>query len=237
MKAHLLIEPSTPIGPLARFFPEAMAVFEAFDIDYACFGGRSIAGAAAAAGADLARLLGELETAAHPAAALAEPPLGEIVHRIIVDHHRTDRDTMRDLMHRSNPRGKAPEELRRIHRLLVSLGSELGPHARREEKQLFPQIEELAARPHHARSGRLSQRLFAEFIEHAVIHDRLQKIRELALRLRGMAFDDITLLDDLETFDRTAHRHVHLENNVLIPRVVEIENTLRAETLSVTLPA
>jgi iron-sulfur cluster repair protein YtfE (RIC family) len=60
-------------------------------------------------------------------------------------------------------------------------------------------------------------------------HERLQKIRETALRLRAQRFADTQLLDDIDNFDRMAHRHIHLENNVLAPRVMEIENRIRAD--------
>ena len=48
-----VIEPTTPVGSIARFFPDAIGIFESLDIDYGCFGNRRLADAAAAAGADL----------------------------------------------------------------------------------------------------------------------------------------------------------------------------------------
>lgn len=227
MNGHLVVDLSTAVGPLARRYAATIEVLERADIDFACFGGRSVADAAIAAGADVEQLVHELQavTAGGPD---DEATLPDLVHRIITEHHNLERDVVRDLLRRLGRHASDPDAAR-IRRLLTSLGSAIGPHMRREERELFPLVEELALNPDRIRAGMISRRLFAEFVEHAAIHDRLEKIREIAMRLRVSRFGDGSLIDDLESFLRLAHRHVHLENNVLIPRVVELENRLRAE--------
>jgi iron-sulfur cluster repair protein YtfE (RIC family) len=98
----------------------------------------------------------------------------------------------------------------------------------REEKNLFPRIEELDLHPHKVRAGSISRPLLNEFIEHDIVHERIAKIRELALRLRSMEGPDVQLLDEIEELYRAVHRHIHLENNVLIPLVIDLENRLKA---------
>jgi hypothetical protein len=39
---------------------------------------------------------------------------------------------------------------------------------------------------------------------------------------------DVQLLDEIEELYRAVHRHIHLENNVLIPLVIDLENRLKA---------
>ncbi|HEU4522340.1 MAG TPA: DUF542 domain-containing protein [Thermoanaerobaculia bacterium] len=228
MPMHMMVDASTPVGPIARHYPAAIDIFELLDIDYACFGGRTVTDAAIECGADPEEVLSEVLaiTNIEPE---PEPSLPDLVHRIITEHHRMDRELMRDLSHRLSSRAHPDGNISRIRRLLVSLGTALGPHARREERELFPLVEELALHPERIRAGTISRRLFAEFIEHGTIHERLRKIREITLRLRAARFGDRGLLDDLDSFERMAHRHIHMENNVLIPRVVETENRLRAE--------
>ncbi|MGZ4810942.1 MAG: DUF542 domain-containing protein, partial [Thermoanaerobaculia bacterium] len=46
------INQSSPVGQIARVFPATIAVFEEFDVDYACRGGRSVSDAVRAAGFD-----------------------------------------------------------------------------------------------------------------------------------------------------------------------------------------
>jgi iron-sulfur cluster repair protein YtfE (RIC family) len=69
--------------------------------------------------------------------------------------------------------------------------------------------------------------LLNEFLEHDLIHERLTKLRELALRIRvrGTSFGE--LLDEVDVLMHAIYRHIHLENNVLIPRVIDLENRLK----------
>ncbi|MGZ5476407.1 MAG: hemerythrin domain-containing protein, partial [Thermoanaerobaculia bacterium] len=78
------------------------------------------------------------------------------------------------------------------------------------------------------RAGSISRPLLNEFVEHDFAHERLAKIRELALRLRNVEGSDVQLLDELDELFRAVHRHIHLENNVLIPLVIDLENRLKA---------
>jgi regulator of cell morphogenesis and NO signaling len=136
---------------------------------------------------------------------------------------------MRDLMRRLGPREQRDGDVARIGRLLSSLVESLGPHMRREERELFPLVEELVLHPDRIRAGSISRRLLNEFVEHGMAHERLQKIRCAVLRLRVQGYRDTRLLDDIDAFDRMTHRHIHYENNVLAPRVMEIENQLRVQ--------
>jgi len=223
-----VIESTTPVGTIARFLPETIGVFESLDIDFGCYGNRSLADAAAAAGADLDDALAML-AAGRSSDDQTETSLPDLIHRIITEHHRFDRELMRDILRRLGPREQRDGEIARIGRLLSSLAESLGPHMRREERELFPLAEQLSLHPGRIRAGNIGRRLLHEFIEHSLAHERLQKIRETVLRLRARGFGDTHLLDDLDALDRMAHRHIHLENNVLAPRVMEIENRLRAD--------
>ena len=223
-----VIEPTTPVGTIARFFPDAIDVFESLDIDYACFGNRSLADAAATSGVDLDDALAML-AAGRSSDDQTEMSLPDLIHRIITEHHRIDRELMRDLVRRLGPRDQLDGEVARIGRLLSSLAQSLGPHMRREERELFPLAEELALHPHRIRVGSISRRLLNEFVEHGILHERIQKMRSCVLRLRVQGFHDKQLLDDLDAFEKLAHRHIHLETNVLAPRVLELENQLRAD--------
>ncbi|HET7704629.1 MAG TPA: DUF542 domain-containing protein [Thermoanaerobaculia bacterium] len=223
-----VIEPTTPVGTIARFFPDAIDVFESLDIDYACFGNRSLADAAATSGVDLDDALAML-AAGRSSDDQTEMSLPDLIHRIITEHHRIDRELMRDLVRRLGPRDQLDGEVARIGRLLSSLAQSLGPHMRREERELFPLAEELALHPHRIRVGSISRRLLNEFVEHGILHERIQKMRSCVLRLRVQGFHDKQLLDDLDAFEKMAHRHIHLETNVLAPRVLELENQLRAD--------
>jgi hemerythrin-like domain-containing protein len=62
-----------------------------------------------------------------------------------------------------------------------------------------------------------------------LLHERFTKLRELALRLCARRRDGAdAILSEIDALSRDVHRHIHLENNVLIPRVVELENRLKS---------
>jgi regulator of cell morphogenesis and NO signaling len=62
------------------------------------------------------------------------------------------------------------------------------------------------------------------------------RVGRLATRLRTLTNDFLAPADgcatyrlcygELETFEQDLHRHVHLENNILFPRAIEIERSL-----------
>ena len=221
------IDEVTPVGQIARNYPSTIAVFEELDIDYACKGGRSLAEAARAAGFEAGAALEALE-AVIPAGPAIESRVSDLLHTIVTEHHRFEAARFRDLAARIESPAFANVFAARLRTILTELASTVSEHMLREEKNLFPRIEELDLHPHKVRAGSISRPLLNEFIEHDIVHERIAKIRELALRLRSMEGPDVQLLDEIEELYRAVHRHIHLENNVLIPLVIDLENRLKA---------
>ena len=221
--SNLTIEASAPVGQIARFFPSAIAVFEAMDIEFACKGGRSLADAADAVGADLGELLAALRSVANEGHSM-ETSVADLIHTIVTDHHRIEADMIQDIEARL-AKASGGGDVARIRRIFVRLAAAIRMHMLREERELFPRIEELDLHPHRIRAGSISRPLLVEFVEHDIVHERLIKLRELTLRLRGVI--DAAAVEALEHFDVLTHRHIHLENNVLIPRVIDLENRLK----------
>ncbi len=219
------INETTPVGQIARYYPAAIAIFEEFDIDYACSGGHSVTEAARAAGYDAKRILEALAPAVAGGPA-PEAPISELLHTIVTEHHRFESQAFRDLAAKCEGPANDNAVAARMRTILVELSTSVSAHMRREERNLFPRIEELDLHPHRVRSGSITRPLMTEFVEHDVVHDRLQKLRELSLRLTGTEHQD--LVDGIDELYRAVHRHTHLENNVLIPRVVDLENRLRS---------
>lgn len=223
---NIKIEDVAAVGALARRHPTLIALFEELEIDYACKGGRTLRDAAAYAGHDPKQVLELVRITA------GEPDddrgtLAELIHLIITDHHKFASEQSRAILKQLNATVDPPEDLRRIGRIFKTLSDAIETHMMREERQLFPPIEALELHPHRVRFGSMSRPLLAEFVEHDLVHEWLARIRELSLRLRSAKYSQIDLLDALDAFDHDAHRHMHLENNILIPRVVEMENRLK----------
>ena len=220
------INESSPVGQIARFFPSTIAVFEEFDIEYACRGGRSLPDAAQAAGFECSVVMEALHAvSAEPCT--VEPRVSDLVHTIVTQHHRFEAARLRELAGRCEAPRMTSIDAARIRTLLLDLASRVSAHMLREERTLFPRLEELDLHPHRVRAGSVSRPLLNEFLEHDVVHERLTKIRELALRLRAESDVDAGFLDELDELYSAVHRHMHLENNVLIPRTIDLENHLK----------
>lgn len=223
---NIQIEDVAAVGALARRHPTLIALFEELEIDYACKGGRTLRDAATYAGHDASQVLQIVRaTAGQPEE--DKGTLAELIHQIITDHHKFASDQSRIIQKQLNSMVDPPEDVRRITRIFKALAVAIDTHMLREERQLFPPIEALELHPHRIRFGSMSRPLLAEFVEHDLVHEWLARIRELSLRLRSAKYPHTDVLDALDAFDHDAHRHMHLENNVLIPRVVEMENRLK----------
>jgi regulator of cell morphogenesis and NO signaling len=102
----------------------------------------------------------------------------------------------------------------------------------KEEQILFPYVEQLEeaanrnAPPPMPFFGTVRNPVRMMMIEHDAAGDMLRAIRSLT--------KDFTLPDDacisyqtlyhaLEEFEADLHQHIHLENNILFPRAVEME--------------
>lgn len=91
---------------------------------------------------------------------------------------------------------------------LHSLIHKIHMHLIIEEEELFSKIQ----------GRRISESLLNELREeHAEILDDLEEIRELA---KEEVSNDEDFLKDLNEMDRIINNHVHLENNLLFPMIL-----------------
>jgi regulator of cell morphogenesis and NO signaling len=210
------------VASIATAWPAAIEVFERYDIRYAASGGNTLANAAEEAGVRTADLMAGL------AAVTAEPPASE---RSLVELVTTTVDSEHAEIRRQfglldaalyEPEGS--ESRQRIGRLFRGLMMEVLEHMAREERELMPAIRHSLTRSDRSpREASLGQRILIEFVEHDRVVERLSRIRQLTLEAR--LADEITaeLAAQLYTFEKTLLRHVHMENNILLPGVLELE--------------
>jgi regulator of cell morphogenesis and NO signaling len=229
------LTPNLTLNEVVRSVPSAITVFEEVEVDYCCQGERTLTDAAREAGYRTDELLARLENAevAEAPQNWFEKPLSALTSFLISDHAATLGERLpaiRGLIEKAGaPFDEQPEELERIRLLLEHLAESIVTHAQNEERELFPSIEalELAARNGAAAPMlRITQRVLHELIEHRTFRDRLRTLRELADRLPDIE-PAVALRAELRRFSGEVHRHMHLENNVLYPRAIEIENDLR----------
>ena len=131
--------------------------------------------------------------------------------------------------------GNYHPELVPIYQLVEEINAELSAHMIKEERILFPYIKELVAaknntQPVHASHfGSVQNPINMMEMEHELVGQNLDKIRQLSdnYRLPEDACASYSLLYRLlDEFEEDLHLHIHLENNILFPKALEIEKQL-----------
>ena len=125
----------------------------------------------------------------------------------------------------------------RVERLLQELADELFVHMRKEEAVLFPYIEQLDRAVAGNRSvptphfGTVNNPVRMMMFEHERAGEMLRTMRSLSADYTAPADacpSYLGLYAGLEDLERDLHRHIHLENNVLFPKAIEMESQILA---------
>lgn len=226
------------VRELASANPGAARVFEKFGIDYCCGGERPLAQACAAAKVNLLEVAEALEKPQLQGGDRdwQKASLAELAKHIMAKHHQY----VRQEIQRLNPlsakvagvHGKNHPELEKVQFWFHALAEELTSHLMKEERMLFPYIEqlELAANsgnhPPASPFGTVKNPVRMMMMEHDAAGELLRNMREVSSNYTlpsdaCMSFQ--MLYRALEEFEADLHQHIHLENNILFPRAVEIE--------------
>ena len=220
--------------------PNATRVFEKLKIDYCCGGGRSLQDACAVAGVPLDEVERLLEQAGDSSGEM--PPgvqsgtLAGLIDYILDTHHAFTRDEMERITALAekvtSKHGVNHPELEGVRTLFLKLCDDLRPHMFKEEMVLFPyvrRLEQAAAQERpapYAPFGTVGNPIRMMMSEHDTAGDILRELRALAGGYSPPADACIsyrTFYEALEGFEKDLHQHIHLENNVLFPRAVELE--------------
>ena len=162
--------------------------------------------------------------------------LGELIQHIVSTHHnyvKSEVPRLESLIAKvCGVHGKNHPELLKVQSVFRALGAELSTHMMKEENILFPYI---ARMEESLRSGRGSIRppfgsvenpIHMMVMEHDSAGDALRELRNLTNDYAPPADACIsyqTLYRALGEFEADLHQHIHLENNILFPRAVEME--------------
>jgi regulator of cell morphogenesis and NO signaling len=126
--------------------------------------------------------------------------------------------------------GERHPELQRVAGCFGQMCDELGQHMMKEERVLFPYLNEMAAARHAgvARSpfGTVANPIRMMEREHSDAGSSLRVLRELthgyAMPPDGCTTYAVTMRE-LQEFERDLHRHIHLENDILFPAAIRLE--------------
>jgi regulator of cell morphogenesis and NO signaling len=230
----------TRVNEIALSNPSARRVLEDAGVDYCCGGGKSLQDACLHAGvtADeiLKRLRQNSELAGPEDTEWTGASLAELTRHIRERHHQYVRDSIprvRGLLVKIREKyGPRHREIEEIEKLFGGVAREMTAHMQKEEQILFPYIDALE-RPAGG-NGSVEPPFFqtvrnpinAMMQEHDSAGELVRKIRKASNDYKAPA-DACTsyqaTYQELRQFEEDLHLHVHLENNILFPRAVELE--------------
>src|SRR5690625_3815998 len=231
----MTIDARTSLGDLAIEDPRRTQVFSDFELDYCCNGHQSLSEAVAAAGLDLEEVRPALNIpGAAPVAAPQHNPNAALAHDIVDTHHAymsQEMPRLQELVHKvAQVHGNSHPELAQVKETYDLALSELEPHMTTEERVVFPAISRMEKTQQPAQSESFEPQIQQLRDEHEVVGELFAKLRELTagFEVPSDACTSYTLmLQGLAHMERDLHEHIHKENNVLFPRVLELEQQLR----------
>ena len=229
-----LITPEMTVREVAAAYPATLRILEALGIDFCCGGKLSLAEAAAEKTLPVATVIAVLEASiiqatGQQAAAddWQDAPLDTLIAHIVETHH--------NYLHNEMPRIERLLALvARVHGpqhsdvlvplvdIYAALQQELTQHLEKEETVIFPAIRRLLAgertadvllaldelEAEHEHAGDALAAMHRVTHEFALPDDACNSFRGLYAGLQGM--------------EKDIHQHIHLENNILFPRVKKL---------------
>jgi regulator of cell morphogenesis and NO signaling len=216
---------------------QAAKVFENYELDFCCKGKRPLQEACKEKNIPIDTILKELEQA------LSVPgdnydyknmSLTELAEYIVRVHHTYVKLNMPQIMgylvRVAAKHGDHFPYMKQVYLLFGELMQEMEQHMQKEEQVLFPRIKLLdlqgvnKGNPEYFRSP-------ITVMEHE--HDHagtiMQTIRELTndYKAPDQACTTFRLsLASLKAFSEDLHKHVHLENNILFPKALELSTSI-----------
>jgi regulator of cell morphogenesis and NO signaling len=240
-----MINSGMTVREVALQVPEATRLFEKLKIDYCCGGNRALDDACVSAGVETAELLRMLDevaqpTSNNPAVSFQQLPLPELITHILDKHHVYTKEEMARLEELFKKvvsvHGENHPELKKASESFNHLCADLSPHMFKEEQVLFPYIDALArAAAENGQApfppfGTVGNPVRMMMMEHDTAGEILRELRQLTSDYTPPPDGCIsykTLYEALEAFEKDLHQHIHLENNILFPRSIEMEAQIR----------
>jgi regulator of cell morphogenesis and NO signaling len=220
----------------------AAEVFQRYGIDFCCGGDRRVADACRAKNVEPSTVLTEL-------AALEQTPsagtprfntweLPALSAYIVSNHHEYVRQAIPTVLGHTKKvaavHGEHHPEMAEVASLFQGVADEMIAHMRKEEMMLFPFITALAEAAKAGRPaprppfGTVANPIRMMMMEHDSAGGAMARIKELTRGYEPPEDACTTFrvcLQELDAFERDLHAHVHLENNILFPKAMELETS------------
>lgn len=237
------IQENNIIGKLVAQDYRAAAVFKKYGIDFCCQGNRSIKDACVAKNLDSKLVVTDLNCINQESSGISIDykswPIDLLADYIEKKHHRYVEEKTQEIKPYLDKicrvHGERHPELFEINEHFNAAAGELATHMKKEELILFPFVRKMAkakqenVKPDTPSFGTVENPIHMMMNEHNTEGERFRKIETLS--------NNYTPPQDacntyqvtfalLKEFEQDLHLHIHLENNVLFPKAIELEKQL-----------
>src|SRR5690606_34028510 len=237
------IIPQDVVGEVVAKNYRTAKVFKDYQIDFCCNGNKTIADACAAKNIDSNKIIEELHRVQSSNNSdtidYNSWPIDLLADYVEKKHHRYVEEKIPEILPLLNKivsvHGKRHPELEKIADLFQETAGELTMHMKKEELMLFPYIKNLVKAKENGAVpsspfGTVANPIQQMMHEHDTEGERFRQIAELT--------DNYTPPSDacntyrvtfhlLKEFEEDLHLHIHLENNILFPKAMQLENELQ----------
>lgn len=230
------------IGEIVKNNYKTASVFEKFGLDFCCNGNRSIEDSCRELQIDpgeVMEALRKVQAEGDDGVNFDAWPLKDLVDYIVKRHHAYVEEKVPQLNAYldkiTRVHGNRHPELEEIRDIFNDVGGELTVHLKKEELMLFPFIKKLEqaslegvqAQSPLFKSVKAPVDMMMD--DHAEEGGKLMRIAELTNRYEVPADACNTFMVTyklLDEFERDLHIHIHLENNILFPKAIRLEEEL-----------
>ena len=236
------------IREIVKQYPSSAKVFHRFDIDLCLQADLSLEGACQELQLSVDQVLEKLaDSEAQERGGMALDPatlsLARLVQHIVRIHHLCVRQELPRLaemaMKLAATRGDRAPELAKVAELIEQLRGEMYAHIQKEEQVLFPFISQMdqesivAYPPSHACFRSVTHPIFMMEQEHESADHIVAELIRLTNHFEPPSWacaTHIALFSGLREFEADLKQHVHLENDVLFPRAIQLEAELKVRS-------
>lgn len=224
---------SETIGDIVAGFPGAGHLLKEWKIDFCCGGNRTLSAALREQRIDEEAFLERLNRIVRQAGEKRGPdtdwrqaPSGELIDHILQTHHAyllEELPSVSELVTKIlRVHGLAHPELAALHKRFHQMKTELEQHLIAEEEEVFPLIRKAEQTGDRTDARRAANAVAELEADHSAVGQLLKEMRETTGDYRlpeGACATYALAFRKLEAMESDLFEHIHLENNVLFPRI------------------
>lgn len=226
--------------------PEAAALLENYNLDFCCGGKQKLSEALKNDADKLKEVTAQLENIFEKVTATEtdfnKMSLTDLSHYIINKHHKYVIENLpviqQHLEKVATKHGEQYPEMKKVKMLFDEIKRDFEQHMMKEEVILFPRIKQLEEAFNNGTSLetlQLQSPINVMLYEHDSAHKLTEEIKKLTNNYTAPENACTTFrvaLDELKIFESDLHQHVHLENNILFPKALRMQEELSLKMLN-----